>query len=207
MPYHNTELAQIIKNAVIIGASPRKSTSPSKYLIRPSLLGLFGSLLLSEPLLPLTFVPLSSTSKSEGGESVGLLLLVGNGTRSLGGVRGGERDGVTGDVGGEVVTLQFSVNGVAKENRSALTVASPALGLPAFLGKTTNLDLYSLSLSTLSFWPSSDLDLRRGSTEMPRDKASFLLIPASLSSEVVKPRPSVTKHQQPHTFIRKSAVR
>lgn len=116
MSYHDDEVAQIVKNAVVIGASPRKSTSPSNYLIRPNLLGLLGSLLLSEPLLPLTFVPLSSTSKTEGGESVGLLLLVGNGTRSLGGVRGGERDRVTGDVSGEVVTLQLSVNGVAKKN-------------------------------------------------------------------------------------------
>lgn len=193
---------------MIIGASAESSTSPSKYLIRPNLLGLLGSLLLSEPLLPLTFVPLSSTSKSEGGESVGLLLLVGNGTRSLGGVRGGERNRVTGDVGSEVVTLHFCQWRRNGKHEGVLTVASPALGLPAFLGKTTNLDLYSLSLSTLSFWPSSDLDLRRGSTEIPRDKASFLLIPASLSSEVVKPRPSVTNHQQHlQLLFKKSSIR
>lgn len=62
---------------------------------------------------------------------------------------------------------------------------------PAFLGKTTNRFLYSCSRSTLIFCPSSDLDRRRASTQIPMLLASFLRIPASLSSSMVNPRPSV----------------
>ena len=62
---------------------------------------------------------------------------------------------------------------------------------PAFLGKTTNRVLYSFSRSTLSFCPSSDLDRRRASTQIPMLLASFLRIPASLSSSMVNPRPSI----------------
>jgi hypothetical protein len=84
---------------------------------------------------------------------------------------------------------------------SLLTVASPFLALPAFRGKTTNRDRYSFSRSTLSVWPSSLLLLLRWSTEIPSPLASFFRIPASLSSEMVNPRPSAQKSALPAQIL------
>jgi hypothetical protein len=82
-----------------------------------------------------------------------------------------------------------------RRKRGEHTVESPFLETPAFLGKTTNRFLYSCSRSTLIFCPSSDLDRRRASTQIPMLLASFLRIPASLSSSMVNPRPSIQSVQ------------
>jgi hypothetical protein len=50
----------------------------------------------------------------------------------------------------------------------------------------------------LIFCPSSDLDRRRASTQIPMLLASFLRIPASLSSSMVNPRPSIQSVQCIH---------
>jgi len=70
--------------------------------------------------------------------------------------------------------------------------ASPFLTflVPLRLGKTTNLDLYSLSRSTFDCKDSSLLFVRLWSTAMPIVCARFLLMPATFSSSSVKPRPS-----------------
>lgn len=56
----------------------------------------------------LSRVPLVGSGKSEGPESVELLLLGGDLSRSFGFVRRGEGDRASGNVGSEVVTLRVS---------------------------------------------------------------------------------------------------
>ena len=59
------------------------------------------------------------------------------------------------------------------------TSLSPCLGLLAFLGKTINLLLYSLSLWTLAWRDSADLFFLLWSTEIPIVGATFREMPAA----------------------------
>uniref|UniRef100_G1TPV0 Uncharacterized protein n=1 Tax=Oryctolagus cuniculus TaxID=9986 RepID=G1TPV0_RABIT len=101
-----------------------------------------------------------------------------------------------------VITLAFSflktfrmgmtgpVSWVA--NFSSSAELSPFLGAEGFRGKRTSLERYSFSRCTLACRDSVDLFRRRGSTEMPIVRATFLWMPATRSSSRLKPRPART---------------
>lgn len=79
------------------------------------LLGLLSSLCSLGPLLTLASVSGVSSGVSESSESLEGLLVVRDLSGSLGLVSGGQGDGVSGDVGSEVVALRRSVSDWSKE--------------------------------------------------------------------------------------------
>lgn len=96
-----------------------------RLLLEGSLLGSLGGSALGT----LAELALVVAGLAEGVESLERLLVLGDRTGLLGLVKRWEGEGVTGDAGGEVVTLLRSV-AVTAYNDELLTVASPALGLP-----------------------------------------------------------------------------
>ena len=83
-------------------------------------------------------------------------------------------------------------NKTSKKFQGIRTDESPFLGFPALRGNTIRRALYACNRSTLICFPSSLRFLLRWSTTIPTPRASFLPIPASLSSARVNPRPSRT---------------
>ena len=69
---------------------------------------------------------------------------------------------------------------------------SPFLGAEGFLGNRISLERYSLSRCTLACRDSVHLFRRLGSTEIPKVRATYLWMPATLSSSRLKPLPART---------------
>uniref|UniRef100_A0AC11D7Q6 Uncharacterized protein n=1 Tax=Ovis aries TaxID=9940 RepID=A0AC11D7Q6_SHEEP len=73
-----------------------------------------------------------------------------------------------------------------------ITELSPFLGAEGFLGNRISLERYSLSRCTLACRDSVHLFRRLGSNEIPMVRATFLWMPATLSSSRLKPLPART---------------
>lgn len=139
-------------------SQPRVQTSSQVCSLRLLLSGLLSSLGLGSLDLT-TKVSLLSSSFSVGGESVKLLLLGGDGSRSLWGVTGRKSGEISGDVGSEVVTLH--VSGILAKNVVWTYSGISLLGLAGLSGEDDqsrsvllqSVDVEGLSLLALA--PSS----------------------------------------------------